>query len=140
MPTIGSYTSIPSDRFRVMRSYLTWFKLKQNSDNHPVTWNGAQFVWPSAAFPSIVQYATILPEFMLYSRNAYTLDYIVTEYYYTVSPSPTKIPNAGLIMRYTWDQGKEAMIIELEKESADREQYFALVGGAGGYWLDPVPS
>jgi len=139
VPTIGSYFSEPNNRFRVLRSYITHFRLRQNSDNFPPSWNGSQFVWPSAAFPNIVQYATILPEFVGWSTNAYTLDFIITEYYYTIAPSPTRIPNSGLVLRYLWDSVLGAMVLELQKESPDTTQVFNLSGGVGGYWLEPVP-
>ena len=140
MPTIGSYTSVPNGRFRVMRSFITHFRVRQNSDNYPVSLVGDQLIWPSAAFPNINQYATILHDWWAWSSNAYTLDYLITEYYYTVSPSPTPIPNAGLILRYVWDPVLNAMILEIEKESANTEQLFSLGGAGGSYWLNPVPA
>lgn len=140
MPTIGSYFSEPSDRFRVIRGWVTHWRLRQNNDNFPPVWNGSQFVWPSVGFPHIVQYATILPEFNPWSSNAYTLDHIITEYYYTSAPSPTPIPNAGLVLRYVWDTTLNAMVLELQKEFPDTVAYFDLSGGVGGYWLDPIPS
>jgi len=81
----------------------------------------------------------LLPEFLAWSSNSYTLDYIITEYYYVISPSPTKIPNSGAILRYKWDTPLGAMILEVEKESPDTEITYELESGGGGYWLNPVP-
>jgi hypothetical protein len=83
---------------------------------------------------------TILPAFVPWSSNSYSLDYIITAYWYTVSPSPTPIPNAGAVLRYRWDSTLAAMILEIEKESANTEVMVSLLSGVGGYWLDPVPS
>ena len=140
MPTIGSYTSEPNGRFRVMRSFITHIRVKQNNDNYPVALSGDKLIWPSVAFPSIVQVATILHNWWGWSSNAYTLDTLITEYYYTVSPSPAHIPNSGLVLRYKWDVPLQAMILEIEKEAANTEQVFALGGAGGGYWLSPVPT
>lgn len=122
-----------------MRSYITHIRVKQNNDNYPVVLIDGQFIWPSIGYPHIVQYATIHPNFLNVNSNAYTLDAIITEYYYTVSPSPTPIPNSGLVLRYQWDYTLDGMILEIEKESADTEQLFTLSGVGGAYWLNPVP-
>ena len=140
MPTIGSYFSEPNDRFSVRRSYITHLRLLQNSDNYPPTLTDNLITWPSAAFPSIVQYMTILPEFILWNSNAYTLDHIITGYWYTVAPSPTPIPNGGAVLRYRWNSSLNAMTLEIEKELANTAVDVVLNGGVGGYWLDPVPT
>lgn len=140
MPTIGSYISEPGDRFALRRSFITHLTLLQNTDNYPPTIVDNIITWPSVAFPSIVQYMEILPQFLEWSSNAYTLDHIITGYWYTVSPSPTPIPNSGAVLRYRWNSSLGAMTLEIEKESANTTLNVNLGGGVGGYWLDPVPN
>jgi hypothetical protein len=139
MPTIGSYFSEPNGRFAVKRSYLTHLRVRQNIDNFPPSFSSGEIQWPSLSFPNIVQFAVLLPEFLPWNSNSYTLDYIITEYYYINLPDPTPIPNAGLVLRYKWDTTLNAMILEIEKESANTAQLYELESGVGGYWLDPVP-
>lgn len=139
MPTIGSYISEPSGRFAVKRSYLAKLRVRQNIDNFPCSFSGGEIQWPSISFPLIVQTAVFLPEFLEWSSNTYTLDFVFTEYYYQVLPDTTKVANSGLVLRYKWDHPLDCMIIEVEKESANTAQVFDLPGGVGGYWLDPVP-
>lgn len=124
----------------VKRSFITHLRILQNTDNYPPTIVDNLITWPSASFPTIVQYMTIYPNFIPWNSNAYTLDTIVTAYWYTVSPSPTPIPNAGAVLRYKWNSSLNAMTLEIEKESANTAVDIVLDSGAGGYWLDPVPT
>ena len=137
---IGSYYCELGDRFRVMRSYITHWRLFTNNDNAPVTWNGSQFVLPSSAVPGFQMFITILPEFIIPNSNAYTLDKVITEVYYTISPSPTIHPYGAIVLRYVWDTGKNAMVLEIQSEVPDTVKYFNLSGVGGSYWLDPVPT
>lgn len=140
MPTIGSYFSEPNDRFSVKRSYITHIILRQNTDNYPPSLIDNQITWPSIAFPNIVQYMTLLPEFLPWNSNSYSLDYIITAYWYTVSPSPTPIPNSGAVLRYKWNSLVGSMVLEIEKELANTAVLMNIQPSPGGYWLDPVPS
>lgn len=140
MATIGSYFSEPNGRFAVNRAYITHMVVKQNHDNYPPTFGDRTIRWPSVNFPNIVQWLGFLPQWIEPSSNTYSLDAIIQEYFYQVLPSPTPIPNSGLVLRYVWSITLSCMVLEVEKEAADTEAIWDLAGGAGGYWLDPVPS
>jgi len=139
MPTIGSYFSEPNGRFALRRSYITHIVLQQNTDNYPPTLSDNLITWPSLGFPSIVQYMTLLPEFLVWNSNGYTLDHIITAYWYIVLPSTTPIPNSGAVLRYKWRSDLQGMCLEIQKELPNTELIIDLAAADGDYWLNPVP-
>lgn len=135
----GSVSYTPAGGFAFPRSYIKHIVLNVNDDNDNVVLTDNIFTIYSDAFPNIVQFIELYDPFMAWSSNAYTLDKLVVAYWYIISPSPTEYPNAGLNCRFGWDEGVGGMVISLTKDLANTRLLYSLPGGAGGYWLDPVP-
>jgi hypothetical protein len=82
---------------------------------------------------------TLLPEFLVWSSNGYTLDHIITAYWYIVLPSTIPVANSGAILRYKWRSDLQGMCLEIQKELPNTEWIIDLAAADTDYWLNPVP-
>lgn len=135
----GVHTYLPSGGFSFSRSYLAGIRFHCNSDNIP-SLTGGLFTVTSISSPNVVQYVELDPNFVEWTSNGRTLDRVIVADWYVILPSPTEYPNNGHTLQYKWDTAERAMSLHLFFPLPDREYWFPLAGGGGGYWLDPVPS
>jgi hypothetical protein len=135
----GSFTCDPGNRYTFNRGFISWFEWFVNVDNASITFDGEIFTISSIAFPNIVQYVQIDTAWWSWSSNAYTLDHLVIAYWYIVLPSPAEIPNAGLVVRFMWDDDQPGWGIQFQKELPGVHVPFSLEQAPSSYWLYPVP-
>lgn len=101
--TIGAGAFYPTGRFTFPRSYIAqvWcctagFTLTQTANEFTLDFR--------PVFPSVYHWR-FDPRFWVWSSNVWTLDHIITDFYYVNPPDPTQIPlNFGLYwVRYAPD-------------------------------------
>jgi hypothetical protein len=78
---IGTGTFIPQGQFWVTRSYVTQFIYSDILDHLSQSGNHLTFI--PTLDPTHIYHLDILLEFYVWSTNNYSLDHIVTDYYYT---------------------------------------------------------
>lgn len=87
----GSITYFPSARFSLNRSYVS--ELSFHLESHlTYTWAGNEITFLYSPIPTYRAYLKFRDEFVAYSSNTYTLDFIVEwnyETYYTGGPEGT---------------------------------------------------
>jgi hypothetical protein len=83
---------------------------------------------------------TFDPRFWAWSSNRWTLDFVLTEAYYTVPPSPTRIPLPITVSwRMDWNVGLFPVINIAAFGSGGVFQFHQLDHQPAGYWLPPWP-
>lgn len=116
---------------------MNWFEWFVNSDNAGVTFDGEIFTIPSAGFPNIVQFVQIEPEWFPWNSHGWKLEELVIAYWYVITPSPTEIPNAGLVVNFLWDASK-GWGVQFQKEFPTNHEAFALEQAPSLYWAHPI--
>lgn len=89
--TIGAGVYNPTPGFAIPRSYVLGIDMYFGA-NALVVWNDNVCSFQDLSNPSVSGEFVIAPEFIAWSSNRYTLDFLPVEWWYTVSPDPTKIP------------------------------------------------
>jgi len=133
--TIGTVTYSPQGVFSFNRAYITHLDLYTNVDNYPSLHTNEIRV-NSFSFPNIVQYIILKPQVIPWSSNAYTLGWIVDEWYYQTSPFGTHIPYGGLV-KFRWSADTQSRVMMIQTDSPDHHTYFQLAGAPPGYWMPP---
>ncbi len=134
----GSVTFLPGGRFTFCRGFLGSFEWFVNPDNDIISFDGEIFTIGSHGSPNIVQYVQIDTAWWSWSSNAYTLDHLVIAYWYVILPSPTEIPNSGLVIHLKWSH-QLGWYVQFQKESPSVHIPFTIETEPGDYWLAPVP-
>lgn len=95
--TLGPGTYHPGGQFAFPRSYLAgvWFQFNAGSS---VVWTD-NFAAVTDVGGVVTAGIEIAPEAFVWSSNCYTLDFLITQSWYKVAPSPTEIP---LPFALTW--------------------------------------
>lgn len=133
--TIGSPTYVPQGVFGFPRSYITHIVAYTNVDN-PATFVFNEIRVNSYSFPNIVQYIEFKTEFIPWSSNHYTLNWILAQWYYKTSPFGVHIPYQGRC-EFTWDASVDSNVLLITTDSPDHKTYFPVQGAPSGYWMPP---
>lgn len=95
---LGAGNFIPQAKFALPRSYIygVWFSFDTGS---VVNWsaNVADFAGPGG---TVIGRVTFAPEIWAWSSNAYTLDYMIVESWYSIVPNPTQNPLPFALRQY----------------------------------------
>jgi hypothetical protein len=92
---VGSYPQ--GAKYSFLRSYV--YKFAISDTGITVTQVANTFTLHAAALPSYTFTVRIPGNFYVWNSNFYTLDYVILDSYYVISPSPTQIPlDFALIM------------------------------------------
>jgi hypothetical protein len=89
--TIGTGSYNPSPDFAFPRSYVRGIDM-YFGPNALVVWTGNDCFFQDLSNPNVSGHFVILPQFVAWSSNRYTLGFLPQEFYYQVFPDPTEIP------------------------------------------------
>jgi len=132
----GIITYVPSGQLNLPRSYLTMLKVHTNHVNVP-DYNDGVITWTHSPPDSVIGYTKLKDNFVTWSSNVYSLDYMVEYWYYKILPSPTEYEWGGELS-IAWDQTVQRMCLVVATTSADTDYYFGLPPAPPYYWAHPV--
>lgn len=131
----GIVICYPQNKFNFPRSYVTKLKVVTNHINS-VSYADGIITWGHNP-PDAVDGRTVLKaNFITWSSNTYSLDYIVQAWWFRVNPDPTKIEWGGEC-NFKWDGDVFTSVLEIATTSPDTTYYFDLPPAPPGYWLPP---
>jgi hypothetical protein len=135
MPT-GTGTFVPNGKFACPRSY--WRGIAHNIAGYTVANVGNVYTWTKNTDPNEVWTIGLDMRFYPWSSNRWTLDHIVTDFYYTIAPSPTQHPQPYTLY-YFIRPGHPSPYIQIRFNNVDFGNlvYFDFPGAPGSYWLPP---
>lgn len=134
--TIGTGTFVPTARFSFPRSFINELVLYRNLD--AVTFIGNVFTIYAPPPDPTTATIKILPAFIAWSSNGYTLDYLVTECYYQLTPGGTENPMPfDVVFHVNPTNGHNQLVIGWFGLHADPET-FPLESAPSSYWLPPL--
>jgi len=127
---VGSFA--PQAKFAFPRSYIRGIGIQIVSGTITPITNG----WVLQNPPSPALYYVVLEDrFWDWSSNAYTLDFVVKESYWTPDGSPSYVPMPFLVTYYTDTPNKSPYLIYSPFSSPGGVTYFELPSAPPGYWL-----
>lgn len=130
-------TFIPSDKSNFPRSYIT--KLVLSDEPGPLSLVDNILTLTILVPFTYYHVFELLPEFIPWSSNVYSLSFLIQDYYYIVPPSPTHNP-FGATVTFLADKDEGFFKIKIEVPGSSLvHQDVALAGAPGGYWLGPIP-
>lgn len=108
--TLGAGTFVPGGRFSFPRSYVPQFLVNVDTDTFVVALHACAFLDPNNHNFSF--HIILDPRFYEWSSNKWTLDHVVLESYYVISPDPTEIPMPFVLSFHTYGAGAQALIFQ----------------------------
>lgn len=130
----GSMTYIPRGKYYFPRSYVTMLKVHTNHVNIPSYADGL-ITWVHSPLDSVTGYTKLKDNFIAWSSNTYTLDYLVEWWYFTIAPSPTEYEWGGELS-VSWDDTVKRTCLVVATVAADTDYYFPLPSPTGPYWTN----
>jgi len=88
---IGPGVYHPQAKFAIPRSYVRGIDVFLGP-NALVVWTDNDCFFQDLSNPSVTGHLIIAPEFVPWSSNRYTLDFLPLEWYYVIAPSPVQNP------------------------------------------------
>lgn len=123
----------PQNQFNFPRSYVKKLRVITNHVNS-VSYTDGVITWGHVP-PDAVDGQTVLkPNFVVWSSNVYSLDYLVQAWWYRINPDPTKIEWGGEC-NFVYDPIQKCNVIEIATALADTTYYFDLPPAPPTYWL-----
>jgi hypothetical protein len=106
--------------------------------NSPVTQDGFSFHFPDGGAPYRVFTLTVEPRFWAWSSNRYTLDFVITESYYTEFGVPPQYP-VPFLLRYEQLEPNNLPCVSFYPFAAPftDPHFFVLPSAPEDYWLPP---
>lgn len=122
----------PQNKFYFPRSYVTKLKVLTNHVNS-VMYADGEITWGHVPPDAVTGLTKLKANFVTWSSNVYSLDYLVEEWWYRIAPDPTKIEWGGEC-NWIWDGTVKANCIEIATTAADTTYYFDLPPAPPTYW------
>lgn len=131
--TLGAGSYIPHAKFAFPRSYLAgvWFQFNPGSS---VVWTD-NFAAVTDVGGVITAGIEIAPEAFAWSSNCYTLDFLITQSWYKIAPSPVEIPLPFALIWYTDPDTVIPYVVYQPFSAENTGNYKHLLPGApDDYW------
>lgn len=126
----------PANQFNFPRSYVTKLKVFTNHVNS-VNYSGGLITWGHIPPDAVDGQTKLKDNFIAWSSNVYSLDYLVEWWWFRINPDPTKIEWGGEC-NFKWDATLKTNVIEIATAAADTVYYYDLPPSPPSYWL-PSP-
>lgn len=133
--TIGAGTFTPSPNFSFPRSYIVDFYVFRNGNTIVQTVN--KFVVTDAFDPNLTATFVLHENFLPWSSNGFTLDFIVQESYYQTTPGGMQIPLPFNIDFYVSPLTRRSGLYLGWLGLKINPEHFDLEPQPPGYWLPP---
>jgi len=124
----------PSGQFNLPRSYVFDIRVYvQHTLSHAYMTDNIITVDYSPV-PNFLAVIVLAPNFMPWSSNSYSLDYIIQDSYYRINPDPTHIP---LDIQVGWASSSQTLrsAINIVLDLGVDIFTFPLAAAPPGYWL-----
>jgi len=131
----GSINFIPNAGWSLPRSYVKTLRLYTNSDNIP-TYAAGLITLPSVNYPNVTQFIKLRDNFIPWTSNGWTLDYMFEWWYYTVTPGGTEFPYGGTVW-VDYNTTRQQTVLNIQTDVPNTNTFFALAAAPSGYWCPP---
>ena len=137
--TIGTGTYNPQPKFFLPRSYVFGINFATYSGN-TVTRSGDRFTVHAVPPDPTFLVCQILPAFYPWSSNSYSLDFIITEFWYKAGGVGSEIP-LPFQLGYFQDPLRHSSSLYIQwSGTVPTFNYFPLPSAPSNYWLPkPLP-
>jgi hypothetical protein len=132
----GIVTCLPQNQFRFTRAYITMLKVHTNSINVP-HFSGYEITWQHNPPDTVLGHTGFKHNFIDWSSNTYSLDYLVEFWYFTVGIGGPEIEWGGELS-IAWDNTVKRTCLVVATTAADTDYYFDLPPAPPTYWTHPV--
>ena len=132
----GSFS--PSAKFTFPRSYVYDFVIYANGNNVFQTSDGFRIETPPVTYPEA--FIVLLPQFIPWSSNFYTLDFVIAASYYIPLPGAPHV-DLPFELAYTVPLGSKRPTLEYAYFGLKTDpRRFTLLAQPSNYWLPkPLP-
>lgn len=131
---VGSY--VPQAKFASPRSFYYW--IAWNIYPVVITNIGSTYFLTDTATGLITTTVALNPLFWQWSSNSYSLDWIIDDYYYQLTPGGAKVyPNFTLYYSPKIQNHGEGLEFRYFTMDFGRTQLSYLPAQPSGYWLPP---
>lgn len=136
---VGTGSFIPSGRFAFPRSYVRGIGF--DIAGYVVTSSLNSYYWTKISDPNEVWTITVDPRFYPWSSNRWTLDHVVTDFYYTLAPDPTPHPQPYTLQWWTRDDNLSPyLLLQFAAVDFDEFHYVDLPAAPPTYWRPAWPA
>jgi hypothetical protein len=133
MMTIGTLTCIPSPDFSFKRSYIGQVSIS-GILGLPVMF-GDYWYFPHPVLPNEDYHLVWRQNFLDWSSNRWTLDYVVKEYYHTFTGDPTHYPVDFSLRFFPQTATALSNILNVPFGVSTPPNFFGLDSAPPSYWL-----
>lgn len=128
---MGSY--VPGPRFAAPRSY--WRGIRFNITGYVVTNVANVYFWTKIIDPNEVWTITLDNRFHMWNSNRWTLDFIITTFYYQIFPDPTRHDMPfELSFDYSPNNHSPYLSLRFDSTTFPDFHYFEFPPAPSGYW------
>jgi hypothetical protein len=130
---IGTGSFIPSGRFSTTRSYFRGIGF--DISGYTVLSTANAYYWQKISDPNEVWTIVVDERFWLWSSNHWTLDHIITDFYYTLYPSPTQNPQPYTLQPWLREENLSPyLLLQFAAVDFGEFHYVDFPAAPPGYW------
>lgn len=137
--TIGTGHFLPSAKFAFPRAYYRGIGF--DIAGYTVTAADYSYRWVKVSDPFEIWTIAIDPRFYYWSSNRWTLDFVMTDFYYQIGGLPTRYPQPYTLQTWTHPNNLSPyLLFQFSNIDFGEFHWFDFPPAPPGYWRPPFPN